>query len=76
MSNSHGQAEKASEVIASLLETILFQDERAEAVQCVEKVPERPDSGLSVSKRGSVRKKGTVSLVGSVETEQGKMVSN
>jgi len=40
-----------------------------------DKAPGRPESGLSVSK-GAVRKKGTDSLVGSVVTGQGEMVSN
>lgn len=76
VSNSHSQAEKASEAIASLLETIWVQAERAGAVQCMEKVPIRRDSGLSVSKKESIRKKETISSVGSVEIGQGDMVSN
>ena len=41
-----------------------------------EKALRRPESGLSVSRGGGVRKKGTGSLAGSVAVVQGEMVSN
>ena len=53
------------------------QAEGAEAVQPgEEEALERPESSLSVSKGGAVRKKGTDSLAGFVVTGQGEMVSN
>jgi len=53
------------------------QAERAGAVHLgEEKALGRPESSLSVSKGGAIRKKGTDSLSGSIVTGQGEMISN
>ena len=52
------------------------QTETGGAVHPEGKALGRPDSGLSVSNWRAIRKKGTDSWEGSVEVEQGEMVSD